>query len=136
MLTRPIPLSAMPIVAVLRRDVRRPSARTLRPVNVTGDVPAEPCLRWVDPEKGTICPLGRHPKATKPDPDSSPDEAPWLTTAIYGSSVRLLSVSDSGLEDDVADACLDFMEWWDAQTDAKAAVEAVWPRKRARARAK
>lgn len=54
---KPIPIEAMPVVEVLRRDVERPGYLPMTTRGVTG-------LRWI----GGCCPMGLHPKSTEKAP--------------------------------------------------------------------
>lgn len=62
-------------------------------------------LRW----PRFICPMGLHPKATDRVPMTKDDFPICSEKAIVA-----------------------FYCWWDAQTDAKAATDAVWPKKKKR----
>jgi hypothetical protein len=103
-----IPSAARPVVEIIRREVRRPR-RLPKPFAGKG------CLRWWP---GGFCPLGMIPRAINPTP-----------VGAWGFKDPVLGVPVLGDE-----AIGAFWMWWDAQTDARAAVEAVWPRKKAKAR--
>ena len=113
-LTRPIPERAMPIVAILRRDVRRPPYTTLRPFTrgSTG-------LRWFRNHE-TLCPIGLHPKATSQDPDDEYD-ALWIE--------EMFEPRTEHLRRTYRRAFYALIDWWDEQTDPHAAVHAIWPTK-------
>lgn len=57
-----------------------------------------------------ICPMGLHPDA--------------VTTSPIGKNTFPVGPGDN--------AIATFGEWWDEQTDARAATDAVWPRKKPR----
>ena len=99
----PIPKAALPVVRVLRRDVKRPG-RLPRIGQYDG-------LRW----RGRYCPMGLHK-----DSDSV---VPERAEAFAGGSC----------EDDAVE---EFYLWWDSlpASDARAAVDAVWPKRKARKR--
>ena len=106
-----IPTAAMPVVRVLRREVPRP--RRL-PVAIMSSV-VEPCLRWVggfNSGADDACPMGLHPDAHCGSPDSI------ATFPLGGTNTAVIA----------------FWQWWDVQSDARAAVDAVWPRKARRAK--
>lgn len=102
-LTRPVPAEAMPIIELLRRDVRRPQhlpvgnplrfdMALVKRMSISG--------RGADVDNmGWSCPMGLHPEARGRDEP-------------YG-----LPFGDAGEA---------LGDWWDEQTDAKAAVDAVW----------
>jgi hypothetical protein len=83
----------MPVVRVLRRDVKRPNK-----------LPIGEAFHWF----GYKCPMGLHPKSTYP--------APLVSEFFAGGECSTRAV-------------VAFAGWWDSQTDAQAAVDAVWPRK-------
>jgi len=99
---KPIPVEAMPVVEVIRRDVERPGELP---------VPRDPegLLRWDGEEDGSCrCPMGLHPKARNDQPISS-----WGFIGKMG--------WEQG-------AILKFAYWWDRleEGEAKEAVTAVW----------
>ena len=97
-LTRPIPEAARPVVKILRRDVQRPRELPIVCRNMTH-------LRW--PHRAMSCPMGLHPKSSCSSPELTEDFAYHRTP-------------QEGVEE--------FANWWDAQTDPQAAMDAVWPR--------
>lgn len=107
-LTRQIPSGAGPALDVLRghkRPKELPSRDHNASVRVNGTY-LRP-LRWrdigSDKKQRLFCPLGLYTKAESPCP--KPGDVPGV----------------------LADVAESFMLWWDEQTDAVAAVEAVWP---------
>jgi len=92
-----IPEEAMPVVKMLRRDVRRPKKLPIMKGN---------SLRW---ENG-CCAMGLHPAATAPCPG-------WICDFLEPVKSEITSVSIEG-----------FYNWFDAQWDAQATVDAIWPR--------
>ena len=109
MLTRPIPDDALEVVALLRRDVPRPIEL---PVMQWAHMPlvnsSQQVLRWsMWQNKWTCCPMGMHPCAKSPVPCSV-----W-SWPVCSSSMAIQV----------------FADWWDEQTDAEAAVQAIWPQR-------
>lgn len=95
-----IPRAVLPVVRVLRRDVPKPSAKSL--------VLVQCGTRWPD---NNCCPLGLHPKATHCTP---------VRTSDFN-DIRLsfdAIVSFAGWWDSLTLA------------DARRAVDLIWPRKR------
>jgi hypothetical protein len=109
----PIPVEAMRVVEMLRRDVPRPKCP---PEMDDGDgCVALRCLRWQI--KGRwYCPIGLHPKAGFRSPIANEH---W--------PVAYLSHEEY----------LDFIHWWDAldEADAQDAMDAIWPPERQTAQA-
>ena len=96
-LTKPIPKRAMPVIEVLRRDVKRPSEPP---------TPWHGCdLRW-NKKPHSRCPMGLHPFSRDDVPTERED---FLFVGVHQRHIQA------------------FYLWWDRQTDAAAAVEAVWP---------
>ena len=98
-----IPRAAMPVIEILRRDVPRPERLPV----LSGGV-----LRWqfISQVTGSRfrCPMGLHPDALDPEPDNQfgfPACPSWIAITA-------------------------FWEWWDNQSDARAAVDAIWPIKK------
>ena len=105
-ITRKIPLDAKPIVEMLRRDVERP-----RSLPVFLDTGSRSLVWFIDDGDGHVdcaCPMGLHPKATNHMPTS------WEHFFGWECESRAIRA---------------FARWWDEQTDRRAAVDAVWPRK-------
>lgn len=101
-LTSPMPAAAERVAEVLRRDVRRPHHLPLgNPLRFDMALVKRTTLsgRVTDGDIGWSCPMGLHPESRGRDEP-------------YG-----LPFGDDGEA---------FGDWWDAQTDAKAAVDAVW----------
>lgn len=98
----PIPEKAMPVVEVLRLDVKKP---TELPAVSIGDG-----LRWPTNRQGydCECPMGMHPESCSPLPCESNEFA--------GGVCSLSAVSS-------------FFIWWDSleEEDAQEAVDAIWP---------
>ena len=107
-LNTPVPDTAMPVVEALRRDVPKPEALP-EPIKVATDdaLRGDIVLRFPARRGGRYgcCPMGLHPQATTDVPGNE------RTFCVPGITM---------------DAVLDFGQWWDKQTDAKAAVTAVW----------
>lgn len=101
MITKPIPRAAMPVVYELRREVKRPKAMP-KPWKERFEDDDELTLRWKR-KKGQCCPMGLHPDAK---------------------SATLLGAFTFPFASHRAVAA--FGAWWDDQTFAKAAVDAVW----------
>ena len=104
---QPIPKAAMPVVNVLRRDVKRPRKLPSYFVPPESLVRA---LRWRMklPSSGCLaCPMGLHPLAT--------NSAPGSRASFPVASNR---------------AVRKFGTWWDSieRDDRRAAVDAIWPR--------
>ena len=109
-LTRPIPAEAMPVVEILRRDVKRPEGKASREkLGICLGYPAD----W-RPEKwdfqssfqGYACPLGLHPKSQS-----------WLPGSIKTSRIFPLE----------REHVSEFIDWWHEQRDGEAATDAIWP---------
>lgn len=118
MTTLRIPRAAMPVVRVLRREVRRPSPRGL--VEDALRLNDMPCPRWsrarwrdTYPPDGFCCPLGLLPDARLPAP---------------------VRASSCGLPDLLDHAAAVFVGWWDylSLADARRAVDLIWSPKRRR----
>lgn len=106
-MTTPIPRSARPVVWFIRWWVKKP--RTLPRPDST-DLKE---LRWRKVKLSQrCCPLGLCPAAIVGNP-AFPYSA---------------GLTESELEDyaEVLTAFESFISWWDSQTDARAAVDAVW----------
>lgn len=98
MLTAPIPPNAMPVVEILRRDVRRPGVPKSSSI-------AGICLRWTRKRwKGHCCAMGLHPEAKGPNP--------WDARAFPATRSAIRA----------------FYKWFDGQTDGEAVRDAIWPR--------
>jgi len=108
-LTRPIPKRALPIVRELRRKVPIPD--TLPEIY-------RYVLRWMTDRvylyegcnklnicKRLTCPMGMHPLSARITPAAGMD---FANSKFDTATVRC------------------FYKWWDEQTDAQAAVNAVW----------
>ena len=98
----PIPLDAMPVVEILRRDVPRPK-----------EFPGMYCgvARWrsIDgDEPYDACPMGLHPKSTL--------EVPGLSDDFAGGACTTWQVQS-------------FYRWWDEikALDIPEAMDAIWP---------
>ena len=102
-MTLRIPAAARPVVEIIRREVKRPS----RPPSRVASWENENCfvLRW---HGG--CPIGLHP--------DSFSEAPGTVL----NAARVFRKHEEAFHS--------FIKWWDAQTDARAAMDAVWPKAR------
>ena len=99
-LTKPIPNAAMPVAEVLRRDVKRPAELPM--------VSPSKTLRWPTGNNlwSCCCPMGLHPQATTLNPT--------MYACLPVEGLKYGNIQAFGI-------------WWDWQTDAAAAVEAVWP---------
>jgi len=95
---KPIPIEAMPVVEVLRRDVPRP-----KELPVLIEIGTGKALRW----GVCICPMGLHKKSSS-----------------YTPTCPLDFTGDECLNE----AICAFYEWWDSLTlaDAPAAMDAIW----------
>lgn len=103
-----IPIEAMPVVEVLRRDVPRPSVLPAITNMRFGKTDHCVGLRFGDTQYGTgKCPMGLHPK--------SDCHIPYNDSLFAGGECDEIAVQA-------------FMKWWDVQKDAKTAVDLVWPR--------
>ena len=102
-LTRPIPKEAAEVVKIIRKDVKRPKELPKPTCSENGE---DTHLRF----NRLVCPMGLHPNAITETPCTSDD---------FGCDCITAEVAEFG-------------EWWDEQTNAKAAVEAVWPTKKKR----
>lgn len=123
--TRPIPAEALPIAERLRERARRPAEL---PVRFDGRlrwwVGGEPC-----------CPIGFDPVAESKDPFRWRD-AQFFLECIFpfpGDCCDAPWDCDHPDElqvwyDTVKPAFYAFINWWDEQRDARAAVEVVWGR--------
>lgn len=107
----PIPAEAMPVVEILRLDVRRPRKLPL--------IAAEHSLRWAkrrwyeamfQEEPTFYCPMGLHHMALS----ATPVDRRTFHPSVTDEAVRV------------------FFRWWDnlKQEDAAEAVEAIWPRRK------
>ena len=99
----PIPAAAMPVVEILRRDVKRPKRL---PKLDDGDM-----LCWKIKHKGQwgwYCPMGLHPK--------SDNSTPAFGESFAGGETKTTAVKS-------------FAKWWDELylLDAAEAVAAIWP---------
>ena len=106
-LTRPIPAAAMPVIRILRKEVARP-----RGLPHLCSPSAIRWLRWTRRKrKQTVlcCPMGMHPKATIGTPSSMGTFLPKSYRRTTNKAVDSMA------------------NWWDEQTDAQAATDAVWP---------
>lgn len=114
MLTRAIPKEAMEIVVVLRATVSRPRQYP-KLIPLVHDDTGKPVLRWPltrarrkeinNGNPGHCCPMGLCELANCPAP-ANPH-----TFGDFGyNEIRSMGI------------------WWDEQADAKAAVDAVWPK--------
>ena len=105
----PIPSAALPVVRVLRRDVKRP--KRLPTLDVIRGLHCNwSRLRFSKRKDGRrCCPIGLHAAATAAAPSS----------VLEFPVVRYFAIRD-------------FTNWWDSlpASDARAAVDAVWPKKR------
>ena len=98
----PIPAAAMPVVEAIRREVPRP--KQLPKPGPRAEHGERAFLRF-----GAACPMGLLPGARTPCP-SSRDELYWFELTSH--------------------SIVAFYHWWDAQTDARAAMDLVWGRSR------
>lgn len=97
-ITRPIPEEALPVVEIIRRDVPRPETLPVAQTNS--------CMRWY---RGALlcCPMGLHGTAKLGAPSDG-------------------FHFEGELRNCTSDAIEQLGIWWDEQTDARAAVDAVW----------
>jgi len=103
LLTRLIPELAMPVIEVLRRDVKKPKKASKRGILPLGfDIKRD----WEQgPVKQGCCPMGLHKHSLRAWPSYSGEFAEG-------------ECSDSAVQS--------FGRWWDAQRNAKAAINAIW----------
>ena len=96
-----IPVAAMPVVEILRRDVKKPRALPRSGIQQMMQIVA--CLRW---ESGK-CPMGLH--------SLSNSRCPFAAWEFAGGACH-------------NDAVHAFAEWWDLVPgdQANAAVDAIW----------
>lgn len=107
------PPEAMSIVRCLRTEVPRPTELP----EFSGGARV---LRWyVDGE--LACPIGLHPLSERRDPDQYYKASRFLDRAVPRRG-------DDPDNDPHVTAFYAFMNWWDEQTNAAAAVAAIWPR--------
>lgn len=111
---KPIPEAAMPVVEILRRDVKRPT-----------ELPARYCIArqgnlrwnidWTAEENANYCPMGLHPKST-----SSAPVAPiqFAGEELYDRNRPYTS------------GVSEFATWWDNidPWDAQEAIYLIWPK--------
>ena len=97
---KPIPIEAMPVVEVLRRDVPRPDESPIEYMYADG------ALRWMIDGHG-CCPMGLHPKSRKHTPGSYFNFADGSCTQV---------------------AVKSFWRWWDSLgiEDALEGMDAIW----------
>ena len=100
MLTRKIPEVAMSVVEEIRRNVKKPQTLPLSLDQRDGS-----SLRWGRGKGMFFCPMGLHPKSDHNIPMASGDFAGGVCS------------------DEAVKA---FFMFWDQQSDAQAAVDAVW----------
>ena len=100
-----VPKAALPVARYIRKMVKRPS-RSALPVLVAGNSPS--VLRWLIGGFWT-CPMGLLREAMNPTGTyhSAADRVPFDHLAIIA-----------------------FENWWDSLDDAKAAVDAVWGKRK------
>ncbi len=96
-----IPQDAMPVVEVLRQEVKRPEGPITREIRAFGSTV------WMANCIGGKCPLGWRKEATRAIP-----------IAAYEMGIDMDAVS-----------CRIFTDWWDNLTlvQAKDAVDLIWP---------
>src|SRR5579885_209511 len=104
---KPIPKRAMPVVEVLRRDVERPDSLPV----YRSDYRA---LRWPWVQF-VVCPMGLHARSSH--------FTPYKASEFSGGECKESAIRA-------------FLRWWDEleERDARAAIDAIWPRKENRAR--
>ena len=97
-----LPKDVMPVVKVLRRDVKRPSTRGMQARNVKDDT----IIRF----QNKCCPMGLHYQSKSRTPG-------------YGAEFAHGTCSDTEVEE--------FFAFWDELTlsEAKEAVDLIWPKK-------
>lgn len=106
----PFPPAARPMLELIREHVPRPGELP----DLYGDKTSQ-SLRFHTREVVKCCPMGM---------------LPWATNAVPGDSggfCGLNTVLDYKNLDDLDGQVDAFATWWDAQTDAQAAVDFVWP---------
>lgn len=102
-----LPEAALPVVEILRRDVKRPEDEPVVEQSVVHGVP-----RWKRPQHPSLacCPIGLH-KAFL-----------WCGAPEPREAGEKLGVGFA--------AALSFVKWWDslAEEEARQAVDLIWPR--------
>lgn len=105
-LTRPIPKEARLMVDLIRKDVPKPK--------VLPSYNRDSLGWWSDKQK--YCPMGLHPKSEQACPEGPFSfDANWKDTMYRDHGAEIFRK-----------AVVEFGTWWDEQTDAGAAIEAVW----------
>lgn len=104
----PIPIEAMPVVEILRREVEKPKEL---PSLMSLDNCHKKHLAWTHQRNGKkweCCPLGLSPKSTNPRPHSVREFA--------GGVCQFSQIKA-------------FYGWWDPipEKDVRSAVDAIWP---------
>ncbi len=109
-LTRPIPDAAIPVVEILRRDVKRPEG-DVKHIGICLGYKTERLPGWKHSPSfsGYACPLGLHPKAGGYLPLSQE-----FARSYNDGKLRQQEVGD-------------FIAWWHEQRDGEAATDAIWP---------
>ena len=100
-----IPELALPVVEILRRDVKRPRALPIVDRGSTNTPPGFPRWHFKD-RRIPKCPMGLHPLALSPTPTNKKN---FPVKGCATANIRA------------------FFRWWDDQTKPKEAREAVWP---------
>ena len=100
----PIPKAARPVVKIIRRDVPRPKTLPVAMYQARRDYQS---LRWANGK----CPMGMHKLAKSKTP------------ITFGSFPKC---SEKEI--------FEFAIWWDRQSSAQEAVDAVWGRKRGKSK--
>lgn len=104
-LMNPIPIEAMPVLEVLRRDVPRPDELPSLIEDRNQIRIVSYLLRW-GMNCDCYCPMGLHPNSTYP--------RPFNRSQFAGGICNTYSI-------------VAFYGWWDGERDAQAAYDAVWP---------
>lgn len=125
----PIPEAAMPVVEILRRDVKRPTELPRRyspfePGNTRWNID------WKHQKLSTnCCPMGLHPKSLSAAPSWSVDFANGeLGVPRYSEDDAGLSRQEWSCDGDTA--VHHFAKWWDLidEVDVPTALYMIWPR--------
>lgn len=107
MTTTPFPEAARPMLELIRRHAPRPGTLP-KPGRSNGRELSFPWPKYQNKDS-CCCPMGLLPAAKVPNPSGKASFEHGLVDAIPNRAIT------------------NFGAWWDAQTDAKAAMDFVWP---------
>jgi len=97
----PFPSYALPVLKIIRKEVHRP--KEMPGILKIG---SESYLRWLIDEK-YFCPMGLCPNATA----SAPADGHFFRYPVRDHAIS------------------QFAHWFDSQTDARAVMDFIWPKK-------